>query len=92
MTTKIILALAALCALVGCSSTAVRDDYGNSLDSLVKAQTANPATLTSPSADAVTGVDPDYARKVVDEMRKSVGKPTEVRQPFEMVLMGGGGG
>lgn len=92
MTSKIILAMAAVGALAGCSSTALRDDYGSSVDSLIKAQAANPATLTSPSAAGVTGVDGDYARKTLDEMRKSVGKPSEVKQPIQMILMGSQGG
>lgn len=92
MTTRIIAALIAIGALAGCANTAVQDDYGNSVDSLVQAQTANPATLASPSAAPVTGVDPDYAGKVLDEMRKSVSKPAEVKEPIEMVLMGVQGG
>jgi len=92
MTTKIIVAMAAVGVLAGCSSTALQDDYGSSVESLIKAQTANPATLTSPSDAPVTGVDPDYARKAVEEMRKSVGKPSEVKQPIEMLLMGAQGG
>ena len=92
MTTKIIVAMAAVGVLAGCSSTVLKDDYGSSVDSLIKAQTANPATLTSPSDAPVTGVDPDYARKAVDEMRKSVGKPGEVKEPIEMILMGSQGG
>jgi len=92
MTNKLIVAMAAVGALAGCSSTAVQDGYGNSLDSLIKAQTANPATLASPTDAILTGVDGEYARKALDEMRKSVAKPSEVKQPIEVVLMGTTGG
>jgi uncharacterized lipoprotein len=90
MTIKIIVALAVIGALAGCeTTTAVQEDYGNSLASLVKAQTANPETLTNPSTAAVTGVDPDYARAALGEMRKSVSKPQDIREPIEMVFLSG---
>ena len=92
MTTKIIVALAALGTLAGCATTGSQEDYGKSVDSLINAQTANPATLTNPSDAVVTGVDPDYANNVVIEMRKAVAKPSEVKEPIEMVLMGSQGG
>jgi uncharacterized lipoprotein len=93
MTTRIIAALAAVGALAGCSTTALQDDYGNSLDSLIKAQTANAATLSSPSTATVTGVDPDYAGKVVDEMRKGVSKHEDFKKrPIDMTLLGVEGG
>jgi uncharacterized lipoprotein len=92
MTTRIIVALAALGMLAGCATSNVQEDYGKSLGSLISAQTANPATLTAPSDAMVTGVDPDYANNVVIEMRKAVAKPAEVKQPIEMVLMGSQGG
>ena len=67
MTTKIIVALAVdRCARRVRQPRRLEADFGNSVDSLIKAQTANPATLTSPSMAAVTGVDPDYANNVVD--------------------------
>jgi hypothetical protein len=93
MTIRIIAALAAVGALAGCSTTALQDDFGNSLDSLVKAQTANTATLSSPSTAAITGVDPDYAGKVVDEMRKGVSKHEDFKKrPIDMTLLGVQGG
>jgi type IV pilus biogenesis protein CpaD/CtpE len=92
MTTKNIVAMAALGLLAGCATTTLHEDYGKSLDSLISAQTANPATLTAPSDAMVTGVDPDYANNVVIEMRKAVAKPAEVKEPIEMVLMGSQGG
>ena len=66
---------------------ALEADYGNSVASLIKAQAANPATLTSPSAAAVTGVDPDYANNVVNEFRKDVSKPENVKEPIEMAVI-----
>jgi len=61
MTSKIIFALAAIGALAACSSTpsltapgGTAADFGNSVDSLIKAQTADPATLTNPSGAPVT--------------------------------------
>jgi len=97
MTSKIIIALAAIGALAACSSTPTSTapggtaaDFGNSVASLIKAQTADPATLSNPSGAPVTGVEPDYANNVVDAMRKSVAKPDEVKQPIE-ILVGGQG-
>ncbi len=91
-------ALAALLCLSACTSgsimtagSATEADFGNSVDSLVKAQTADPATLASPSAEPVTGVDPDYAKNVVDAMRESVAEPAEVKQPIEIRVGGQGG-
>jgi uncharacterized lipoprotein len=91
MTTRTIVALAAVGALAGCAST-LDADYGNSVASLIKAQTANSATLTSPSTTALTGVDPDYANGVVNAMRKDVSKPEEIRKPIEMAVISSGGG
>jgi hypothetical protein len=100
--TMIIRILTMLCAVVafaGCSSTssmnkptATEADFGNSVASLIKAQTADPATLTNPSTEPVTGVDPDYATGVIEAMRESVAKPTEVKQPIEIRVGGGQGG
>lgn len=92
MTTRIIVALAAIGALAGCASTATQEDFGKSVGSLIQAQAYNPATLTTPSTAAVTGVDPDYANNVVDEMRQDVSKREEVKDPIEMLLLGSGGG
>lgn len=90
MTTRIIVALAVIAALAGCATTATQEDFGNSVASLIQAQTANPETLTNPSTAPVTGVDADYANNVVTEMRKDVSKPAEVKKPIEMVLWGSG--
>lgn len=90
MTIRIIVALAVIGALAGCSTTATQEDYGNSVASLIQAQTANAETLTNPSTAVVTGTDPDYANNVVIEMRKDVSKPAEVKEPIEMVLWGSG--
>lgn len=92
MTTKTIVVLAVVGTLAGCSGMPLEADYGKSVDSLIRAQAANPETLTSPSVAAVTGVDPDYANNVVKEFRKDVSKPEDVKQPIQMVLMGSSGG
>lgn len=91
-------ALASILGLAACTSSssvtavnATEADFGNSVRALIKAQTADPATLSSPSAEAVTGVDPDYAKNVVDAMRESVAKPEEVQKPIEIRLGGQGG-
>ena len=57
MTTRTIVALAAVGALAGCAST-LDADYGSSVASLIKAQTANSATLTSPALYAGVGRRP----------------------------------
>jgi hypothetical protein len=92
MTTRTIVALTAIGALTGCATGALEADYGKSLASMINAQAANPATLTSPSATPVTGVDPDYANNVVTEMRKDVSKPEDVRKPIEMAVITSSGG
>jgi hypothetical protein len=85
-----IFVLAALIVIAGCANTksATEADFGNSMASLVKAQTADPATLSSPSTEPVTGVDPDYANGVIGAMRESVGKPEEVQQPIQIRVGG----
>ena len=99
MTIKLLAALAAIGALAACTSpstltapSATEADFGNSVDSLIKAQTADPSTLSSPSTAPVTGVDPDYAGNVVKAMREGVSKPAEVKQPIEIRVGGPGGG
>lgn len=99
MTIKIAFPLALVIGLSACTSTTgvstvsrTEADFGNSVNSLIKAQTANPATLTNPSTEPVTGVDPDYARNVIEAMRESVAKPAEVKQPIEIRIGGQGGG
>lgn len=92
MTTKTIVALAVVGTLAGCTGMPLEADFGKSVPSLINAQTANPATLTSPSTEAVTGVDPDYANNVVTEFRKDVSKPEDIKKPIEMVLVGSSGG
>lgn len=99
MTIKIALPLALVIGLSACTSTTdmtapsgTEADFGNSVNSLIKAQTANPATLTNPSTEPVTGVDPDYAGNVIEAMRESVAKPAEVKQPIEIRVGGPGGG
>jgi ABC-type amino acid transport substrate-binding protein len=91
MTIKIIAALATIVAFAACTDTstmtapsATEADFGNSVDSLIKAQTADPATLSNPSTTPVTGVEPDYAGNVVKAMRESAAKPAEVKQPIEI--------
>jgi ABC-type glycerol-3-phosphate transport system substrate-binding protein len=99
MTIKIAFLLALVIGLSACTGTAgmsaassTEADFGNSVSSLIKAQTANPATLTNPSTEPVTGVDPDYAGNVIEAMRESVSKPAEVKQPIEIRVGGPGGG
>lgn len=98
MTMKIIAALATIVALAACANTttmtapsATEADFGNSVGSLIKAQTADPATLANPSTEPVTGVEPDYATNVVKAMRESVAKPAEVKEPI-VIRVGGQGG
>ena len=91
MTTRTILTLAVVGVLTGCASTALQDTWGQASASLIPAQTANPESLTNPSTAIVTGVDGEYAYKVIDEMRKDAAKPEEVKQPIQMLLWGQGG-
>jgi type IV pilus biogenesis protein CpaD/CtpE len=98
MTIKIALSLALIIGASACTSTTAvappegtEADFGNSVNSLIKAQTANPETLSNPSTEPVTGVDPDYAGNVIEAMRESVAKPAEVKQPIEIRVGGQGG-
>ena len=91
MTTRIILTLAVVGVLAGCTTTALQDSWGQSAGSLITAQTANPESLTNPSTAIVTGVDGEYAYKVIEQMRGDVTKPEEVKQPIQMPLWGQGG-
>jgi len=93
MIIRITIAFCAAMSLAACANTptATEADFGNSVASLVKAQTADPATLSNPSAEPVTGVDPDYATGVIEAMRESVAKPSEVKQPIEIRVGGEGG-
>jgi type IV pilus biogenesis protein CpaD/CtpE len=93
--TLMLVAAAGLAACAGSNSmnakSATEQDFGNSVASLVKAQTADPRTLSSPSTEPVTGVDGDYANNVINAMRENVSKPAEVKQPIELRVGGQGG-
>lgn len=95
MTLRICFLLVVATALGACAGTAKQSateaDFGNSVASMIKAQTADPATLSDPSTEPVTGVDPDYAGNVIDAMRESVSKPAEVSQPIQIRVGGEGG-
>jgi hypothetical protein len=92
MTIKMITILAAIGCLTACAeSTVVSEDFGNSTRAMIKAQTLNQETLTNPSTEPVTGVDPDYANNVIKAMRESPGKPEEVKKPLQINLSGEGG-
>ena len=91
MTTRMILTLAVVGVLAGCTTTALQESWGEASASLITAQTANPESLTNPSAAIVTGVDGEYAFKAIEQMRSDVTKPEEVRQPIQMPLWGQGG-
>lgn len=90
MHTRFILAMATLIGVAACtnSKTATEADFGNSKASLIKAQTANPAVLSNPASDPVTGVDPDYAGNVIEAMRENVSKGEEVQQPISIRVGG----
>jgi type IV pilus biogenesis protein CpaD/CtpE len=90
MYTRHIIAVTLLVGVAACTSskTATEADFGNSKASLIKAQAANPAVLTNPATDPVTGVDPDYAGNVIEAMRENVAKPEEVQQPISIRVGG----
>jgi len=90
MISRTTIAFCAAMTVAACANTptATEDDFGNSVASLVKAQVAKPATLSNPGAEPVTGVDPDYATKVIEAMRDSASKPAEVKQPIEIRVGG----
>jgi type IV pilus biogenesis protein CpaD/CtpE len=95
MTIKITAALTVIIGVAACADTstmtapsATEADFGNSVHSLVKAQTADPATLSNPSTAPVTGVDPDYAGNVIKAMREGAAKPADVKQPIQITVGG----
>src|SRR5262245_2656597 len=96
MRMKSILALIAVAALAACTGSwtkpsATEADFGNSVASMVKAQTADPTTVSNPSTEPVTGVDPDYAGNVIDAMREGVSKPTGDKSPTQRRVGNQGG-
>ena len=94
MNLKIIATVIALAGIAACAGnkTATEADFGNSKASLINAQTANPAVISNPSSEAVTGVDPDYAGAVIEAMRENVSKPESVQQPISIRVGGQGQG
>lgn len=94
MNLKIIATVITLVGIAACTNgkTATEADFGNSKASLINAQTANPAVNSSPSTEAVTGVDPDYADAVIEAMRENVAKPESVQQPISIRVGGQGQG
>lgn len=87
MKTRFALLVALAAALAACGGSfakpsATEADFGNSVASMQKAQTANPAAAANPSTEPLTGVDPDYANAVLETMREAVSKPQEVSQPL----------
>ncbi len=82
----------AACAGAACSTVpapaTVEADFGNSVRSVIAAQTAVPETLTNPSTATVTGMDSDYGNNVVESLRKDVAKPEEVKRPIVMQVGG----
>jgi hypothetical protein len=94
MNFRITMTITVWAALAACSGsfskpTATEADFGNSVASMVKAQTVDP---TPPSTEPVTGVDPDYANNVVDALREGVSKPAQVREPITIRVGGQGQG
>lgn len=97
MNTRIALLIGVAAALAACGGSftkpsATEADFGNSVASMQKAQTANPAASANPSTEPVTGVDPDYANAVLETMREAVSKPQEVNQPLVIQIGGQGQG
>jgi ABC-type amino acid transport substrate-binding protein len=92
MNMYLFLALSAAFIVAGCTNakTATEADFRNSVASLVKAQVADPATVSNPSTEPVTGVDPDYADAVIKAMREDVSKPEEVQEPLAIRVLGQG--
>ena len=94
MNLKVIVTVIGLVGIAACtnSKTATEADFGNSKASLIEAQSANPAAVSSSNAEAVTGVDPDYAGAVIEAMRENVSKPESVQQPISIRVGGQGQG
>jgi starvation-inducible outer membrane lipoprotein len=90
MTIKMLATLAAATMLAACASmpSGTETDFGKSKASLISAQTADPATLSSPSGAPVTGVEPDYATNVIEALREGVSKPADVKAPIEIKIGG----
>jgi len=86
----VITAAAALAtAMAGCANQSRTEaDYGRSVREMINAQVADPATLTNPSAAAVTGADPDMVNAAVKAMREHVAQPGDVKG--DIVIKAGG--
>lgn len=65
--------LAPLLLLGGCAASSVNQNYGNAYEQMVREQTFDVSTRNTGQGDRVLeSTDPDYANKVVEEMRKDV--------------------
>jgi hypothetical protein len=65
-------------ALAGCETSAVEDDFGNSVAHMIESQKAHPEVSANPDPDVVDGTDAYRAEQVLDTFRGDVSKPEEV--------------
>jgi type IV pilus biogenesis protein CpaD/CtpE len=88
MILKTMAATTVLIALVGCESTRVEQEYGESVRQMINAQVYDPSTLTNPSAKPVEGADPDMVNNAIEAFRGHVSAPEDVGQ--DIVIQTGG--
>ena len=85
---KITLSLVLL-GLAGCNSTsAVEDDFGNSVRQMVDAQKANPEVSNNPDRDPVDGTDAERVVRVLKTYREDVAQPSDVRRDRALNISG----
>jgi len=65
---------------VGCTTSNVEHDFGNSVRELRKAQTKDPSTLTNPSDAVVEGADPYAVNAAVEALRNDVPTRQEIQR------------
>ena len=74
--------------LAGCSGepTQTQTNFGVSVRQMVEAQTANPSTITNPSAESMQGTDGKRIEAVLDAYRTDVAKPEAVNESVNINL------
>jgi hypothetical protein len=89
---SILLVAAAGLLLGACTATksGVEADFGNSVNQVTAASSANPKAHANPSAALVEGGDPDTLHTAVTVMRKSAAEATEGVKQDIVINVGGG--
>jgi hypothetical protein len=82
------LTICATLALAGCATSAVEDDFGNSVAAMIESQKAHPEVSANPDPNGVDGTDADRVVRVLETYREDVARPENVSQDI-IVNIGG---